>query len=161
MPGILHARAAERHFTFTRPPVAPGLTPFAEHYWVVRWDLTGRDPYEQWVLPYPSVNITFTAGRCRVAGVPRGRFSEVLSGAGRVFGVRFRPGGFQPFSPAPVSALTGRFVPLAELFGDRGRRLADDVLVAHDAGAAAALDAFLLSFEPRRNGAAERTSWPA
>jgi len=82
MPGILHARAATEHFRYAEATPSPGLAPFVAHYWIVTWDLTGRDPYEQHVLPYPSVNVTFTAGRCRVAGVPRGRFSEVLTGAG-------------------------------------------------------------------------------
>ena len=100
MPGILHARAAHDHFRYAQAQPAAGLTPFVEHYWIVRWDLTGRDPYTQWVLPYPSVNITFTPGRSRVAGVPRGRFSEVLTGAGRVFGARFRPEGLRvPHTP--------------------------------------------------------------
>ncbi|MEV6489640.1 helix-turn-helix domain-containing protein [Actinoplanes sp. NPDC051633] len=151
MPGILHARAAAGQFAYAELPVAPGLEPFAEHYWRVRWDLTGRPPYEQWVLPYPSVNITFKADRCRVAGVPRGRFSETLTGTGRVFGIRFRPGGFRPFTARPVAELTARFVPVAEFFGEPGVTLAEAVLAAGDEDAAAVLDAFLLGFEPRRD----------
>jgi AraC-like DNA-binding protein len=151
MPGILHARAAAEHFVYAQPPVAPELAPFAEHHWRVRWDLTGRPPYQQWVLPYPSVNITFKPGRCRVAGVPRGRFSETLSGAGRVIGVRFRPGGFRPFTDRPVAELTGRFVPVGEFFGRPGRALAEAVLAAGDEDAAALIEVFLLGFAPRRD----------
>ena len=33
-----------------------------------------------------------------------GRFSRVLKGKGRVFGVKFRPGGFYPFLRTPVAA---------------------------------------------------------
>jgi AraC-like DNA-binding protein len=152
MPGILHARAAHDHFRYAQPTPAAGLTPFVEHYWIVRWDLTGRDPYTQWVLPYPSVNITFTPGRCRIAGVPRGRFSETLSGAGRVFGARFRPGGFRPFLDAPVSSITGRFVPFETVYD---AEVAEAILAAGDAEAVAIMDRFLAAFEPRRDADAD------
>jgi len=150
MPGILDARAAADHFRYAQTPPSADLAPFVVHHWQVTWDLTGRAPFTQWVLPFPSVNITFTAGRCRVAGVPRGRFTEVLEGTGRVFGTRFAPGGFRPFSGAPVGAVTGRFVPVAEFFGEPGRRLAEAVVAADDAAAVELMDAFLLSYGPRR-----------
>lgn len=155
MPGILHARAAGAHFRYAEAAPSPGLAPFVAHYWIVTWDLTGRPPYEQQVLPFPSVNVTFTPGRCRVAGVPRGRFSEVLSGRGRVFGARFRPGGFRPFLTAPVSSVTGRFVPVAEVYGPAGREVSERVLAAGDAEAAEVLDAFLAGFRPRRDSDAD------
>jgi AraC-like DNA-binding protein len=155
MPGILHARSALRHFRYAEAPPAPDLAPFVAHYWIIHWDLSGRDPYRQWVLPYPSVNITFTAGRCRVAGVPRGRFSEVLSGAGRVAGVRFRPGGFRPFLDDPVSAITGRFVPFDVMYPDAGPAVAAGVLTAEDAGAVRRIEDFLRSFRPLRDADAD------
>lgn len=155
MPGILHSRAATTHFRYAEAEPSPELAPFVVHYWIVAWDLTGRPPYEQHVLPFPSVNVTFTPGRCRVAGVPRGRFSEVLTGAGRVFGARFRPGGFRPFLDAPVSSITGRFVPVAEVFGAAGAALAERILGAGDDAAVAVMDEFLRGFQPRRDADAE------
>ena len=137
---------AEFEFESRRP--AGELAPFVEHYWIVRWNLTGRDPYTQWVLPYPSVNITFTPGRSRVAGVPRGRFSEVLTGAGRVFGARFRPGGFRPFRTAPVSSITGRFVPFESIYDGA---VAEAILAAGDAEAVTIMDRFLASFNPHHD----------
>ena len=130
MSAILNPGAGK--FRFSAPEAAPALRPFVAHYWIVAWDLRGQAPYEQRVLPHPAVNITFKPGRCRIAGVPRGRFSEVLEGAGRVFGVRFRPGGFRPFLGAPVSTLTDRFVALEAVFGAAGGRLAEAVVAAAD-----------------------------
>src|SRR5688500_14558410 len=117
MPGILNARAGLEKFRFGSVNPAAELAGYVVHYWTVEWDLRDQDPYEQWVLPYPCVNMTFTTGRCRVAGVPRGRFSETLAGRGRVFGVRFTPAGFRPFLGAPVCTITDRFVPVVKLFG--------------------------------------------
>lgn len=131
MPGILNARVAQEKFRFASTPPASALASHVAHYWQVTWDLRGQEPHVQDVLPYPSVNMTFKPGRCRVAGVPRGRFSEVLEGAGRVFGVRFQPGGFRGFLGAPVSSITDRFLPVEAVFGDCG--LAEAVLAADDA----------------------------
>ncbi len=148
MPGILNARVAQAAFRYRDVPPAPELAPFVAHHWVVSWDLRGREPHEQHVLPYPSVNMTFTAGRCRVAGVPRGRFTEVLQGAGRVYGVRFRPGGFRPFLGASVSSITDRFVAVDAVFGAAGGELAKMILTADDDGAVAAAEHFLLARLP-------------
>jgi AraC-like DNA-binding protein len=142
MPAILHPAAGLRKFRFSTV-AAPALRPFVAHYWIVSWDLRGEEPYEQRVLPYPAVNVTFTAGRCRVAGVPRGRFAEVLRGTGRVFGARFHPGGFRPFLGAPVATTTGRFLPVEAVFGPEARGLADAILAAGDPAAAALMDDFL------------------
>jgi AraC-like DNA-binding protein len=154
MPAILHPAAGLRKFRFSTAEASPALRPFVAHYWIVSWDLRGEEPYEQRVLPYPAVNVTFTTGRCRVAGVPRGRFSEVLRGAGRVFGVRFQPGGFRPFLGAPVSSITGRFLPVEAVLGAEARGLSDAVLAAGDAAAAALMDDFLGTRSPREPDAA-------
>jgi AraC-like DNA-binding protein len=150
VPAILNPGAGQNRFRFSAPDAAPALRPFVTHYWVVTWDLRGRDPYEQQVLPYPAVNMTFTAGRCRIAGVPRGRFTEVLRDAGRVFGVRFHPGGFRPFLGAPVSSITDRFLAITDVFGPPGGDLAEAVLAADDDTAVSIMDAFLGARAPRR-----------
>jgi len=155
VPGILNARTAQEKFRYTGADPAPGLAPFVAHYWFVAWDLRGQEPYEQHVLPYPSVNLTFKPGRCRVAGVPRGRFSEVLDGAGRVFGVRFQPGGFRAFLGAPVSTITDRFLPVEAVFGAAGRTLAEAVLAAGDAEAVAVMNRFLAARAPERDPTGE------
>jgi AraC-like DNA-binding protein len=149
VPAILNQGAGQGKFRLSTPEAAPALRAFVAHYWVVRWDLRGRAPYEQQVLPHPVVNMTFKPGRCRVAGVPRGRFSEVLHDAGRVFGVRFRPGGFHPFLGAPVSSITDRFLAIEDVFGPPGHELCEAVLAADDDTAVAVMDDFLLSRAPR------------
>ncbi|GAA4605666.1 AraC-like DNA-binding protein [Actinoplanes octamycinicus] len=148
MPAILHPRAGQQKFRFGAPAAAPALRPFVAHYWTVTWDLRGQAPYEQQVLPYPAVNMTFKPGRCRVAGVPRGRFTETLHDAGRVFGVRFHPGGFHPFLRAPVSSITGRFLAIEDIFGTPGQALADAILAADDEAAVTAMNDFLAARAP-------------
>lgn len=155
VPAILNSRTAQEKFQFSAVTPAPVLSPFVAHYWLVTWDLRGKDPHEQQVLPYPAVNMTFKAGRCRIAGVPRGRFSEVLQDAGRVFGVRFQPGGFRPFLGAPVSSITDRFIAVDAVFGASGRQLADEIVAADDSATAIIMDRFLAQRIPGSDPTAE------
>lgn len=50
-------------------------------------------------------------------GVVRGHAFRTLAGAGRVFGVAFRPGCFRPLLGRAVSTLTDRTVAARELWG--------------------------------------------
>ncbi|MFI5835204.1 DUF6597 domain-containing transcriptional factor [Micromonospora sp. NPDC051300] len=136
--GILDPGLLLRRVRFRRRLPDPALRPWVEHYWLIDWDLT--EPFEQRVVPHPSVNVVFqaqddTAEHGLVAGVDTGLFAVTLHGAGRVTGVQFRPGGFRPFWDRPVAELTGRRVALPAGGGpicpgsddERCRRL-DDLL---------------------------------
>lgn len=155
--GVLSPDAAARVLELRRHPPAPELAPFVEFYWNPRWDLRGRPDHEQKVLCHPNVHLVFEDGGPLVYGVQRAMFSRVLRGAGQVFGVKFRPGAFRPFTAGPVVDLLDRAVPadepLAARFGpDAGRRAAavgTEVLALDDLGAMAALtDRFLLGLLP-------------
>ncbi|MFC5753727.1 DUF6597 domain-containing transcriptional factor [Actinomadura rugatobispora] len=153
--GILNARAALESFQVTRIAPAAELAPFVDHYWVLVWDLRGREPHRQRVLTRPAVHMTFTSyltsgtTRDRVVGVVRDGFAEEIADEGRVVGAAFRPGGFRPFLGAPLSTITGRTPRVHEVFGAAGRELCADVFGSPGAeGAVARLEAFLLGRRP-------------
>ncbi|SEG92608.1 AraC-type DNA-binding protein [Thermomonospora echinospora] len=150
--GILRATTALRRFRMHRLAPSSELAPYAEYHWILRWDLRGQPPHSQQVLTHPSVHMTFTTGgRARVVGIVRGVFTETISGHGRVVGVRFLPGGFRPFLDGPVSALTGRYVPVEEIFGPQARVVADKVIAApEEAEAIALMEDLLLARVPER-----------
>src|SRR5487761_1389800 len=146
-PCVLHPESAATRFLLTRHEPAADLARFVDFYWVVRWDLTGRAPYEQAILPHPNVNLAFEADqspKAAVYGVDTKIFTRRLSGAGRALGVRFRPGGFRPFRNAPISTLNDRVVPAAAIFGPAAGRALDGVLAAADDEAMIACAAGLL-----------------
>ena len=163
--GILYARAGAAKFGLSARPAAPALAPLVERYWIVTWDLRGQEPYPQRVLPAPVVNLTFGPGAfTRVTGVDRGVSCCVLAGSGRIFGVRFRPGGFHAFLRAPVSSITDRHVPIPRVFGAAGVAAIGEVRDADRAGAgdaelARVVDRFLCGLgaelEPAARAAAE------
>jgi AraC-like DNA-binding protein len=163
--GILRARAGLERFRVEKTAPGPALAPFVENFWVLRWDLRGRPPHRQQVLTRPSVHMTFTsyltggATRARIVGVVRDDFAEEIYDEGRVVGVAFRPGGFRPFTDAPVSALTGRFAGVDEVFGAAGLALAEEVFATADAGEALGrLEAFLTGAAPEPDPSAERAA---
>jgi len=97
------------------PEPSPTLRPWVARYWVVDWDY--EEPYRQKIVPYPNVHLSFGEGRADVNGVVSGHQIKILEGRGHVFGVAFRPGCFRPWLGAPVSTITDRVVPAADVFG--------------------------------------------
>lgn len=123
-------------FELDRTVPSEAAAEFVEHFWSVRWDLTGRPPQESLVIPFPSINLThewgtdsprhgFTLPATLVHGVVERIFAIELSGRGAAVGARFRPGGFTARFGRDASALTGRVVWVDDdLFG--GPALFDD-----------------------------------
>lgn len=121
----------EGSFRHERYYPSPQLSALVEHYWVVEWDLTGQPPELVETLPHPSVHMVFEGGgKSRIGGPATKRFSTVLEGKGRVFAVKFKPAGFQPFAGVSVSKFADRTVPLGEVFGNSGDELDETIIAA-------------------------------
>ena len=128
--GVLQASEARGGAFFHQrlaPP--PEFAAWAQHYWYVQWDLRNAPPSTAETLPHPSCYLVFehdlerppedasVLNRAEVSGVNTGKFSRVMKGHGRVFGIKFKPGGLHLFLRAPVSTITDRVVPAARIFG--------------------------------------------
>jgi AraC-like DNA-binding protein len=120
--GILRPEEGRRHFRLTRELPSADLAPWVERHWMVEWDL--REPYTQELLNHPTVNLAVEGGSAGIFGIRTARDRRTIEGAGRVVGVKFRPGGFQPFLGRSVHTLTNRVVPLSAVFGPAGDELA-------------------------------------
>ena len=79
-------------------PPSPQLERVVDRHWIVRWDLRGREPFQQEVLPHPSVNLVIEPHGSWVWGVPTTRDVR-LQGEGWAVCTKFKPGAF--------TALTG------------------------------------------------------
>ncbi len=134
---------------------SPDLAPFVEHYWTVEWDL--REALVRETLPHPVVHIVLEGEDAMLAGPATRRFTRVLAGKGRVFGIKFHPGGFRPFIDGPVSAYADRTIALQAVFGESGGSLARQALAEVDhRGTAAVLERFLRARNARVNDTCER-----
>jgi len=112
--GIVNARQAK--FSLVRHRPAPGLRPFVDHHWVLRWDLGGGPPHEQVVLPNLAVHVTFFRDAEGAFGPGKRPFRYTVAGRDQGIGVRFRPGAFRAFLTGPVTMISGGSVPLTDLF---------------------------------------------
>ena len=113
--GVIYPQRRSTLGSLTRLAPSPDLAPFVAHYWIITWDLLGTAPQTQETLPHPSVHIALERHRSGIYGIVKGRFTRVIEGKGRVFGIKFRPGGFFPFARYPISRLTNRVVPLDDV----------------------------------------------
>jgi AraC-like DNA-binding protein len=106
-------------FSLDRRPPSRRAADFVDHYWIVRWDLRGKQPYESTVITFPALHLTteWGTGGSRhghrlpavlLHGVVERVFRTTIRGAGTVVGARFRPGGFTARFGRNASSLTGR-----------------------------------------------------
>ena len=119
-------RAGKMRHARRRP--ANDLAHLIAHFWMIRWDLRGCEPYVAESLPHPNVHVIFEPTGSVVAGVHTHKFSRVLEGQSQVFGVKFRPGGFRPFLKSPASKLADRMVPIQRILGKDVTALQEIVL---------------------------------
>ncbi|HEV8548324.1 MAG TPA: helix-turn-helix domain-containing protein [Polyangiaceae bacterium] len=115
--GILNPAQGFEHFRLERRAPPAELEPFLERFWWVRWDLTGRPEYEQEILPYPCVNLSFDANGYEVHGPGTRRFVARLTGRGFAVGAKFRPAGFFAFARVPMRTLVDRVLSPKEALG--------------------------------------------
>jgi AraC-like DNA-binding protein len=118
--GVVAPQQARKMFRMERYLPAPGSEPdlgrFLDHFWIVEWDLGGQPPYVQRTLPYPCVHLVFDSARSGIWGVPTGAFDYKLQGAGKVCGLRFRPGAFRAILGKPLNTIADRVLALSEVF---------------------------------------------
>lgn len=115
--GIVDPQAAARRLRLATYAPETALAPFVEYFWVVEWDRRGCPPETQRVLPYPNAHLVFDLGRTAIHGIVRGAFDRPLTGAGKVLGVRFAPGGLRPFISQPLSSFTDTTIAADALLG--------------------------------------------
>jgi len=158
--GVLRAETAATRFTLARHLPPDDLAPFIDYWWIIRWDLRGRPPHEQSVLPHPNLTLALEESGAGVFGVDRSIFTRRLTGAGQALGVRFRPGGFHPFYRKSIATLTDRVIPARQVFGPA----ADEACAAavspgaDDAAMVAAAERLLRGFGAVPDPAAERVA---
>jgi AraC-like DNA-binding protein len=157
--GVLHQSVAASQFALGRHQPSAAMAPFVDFYWILHWDLRGRPPHEQTILPHPNVNLAFERTGSAIYGVDRKLFVRRIEGQGVALGVRFRAGGFRPFWDGPVAGLNDRTVPAAQLFGPAAEKTRRAIMGApDDATMVAHAEKLLGSARPGRDPVAEQVA---
>lgn len=119
----------ERGFS---PPVhrlvpSPDLADLVRRYWLPVWTLPPGEVTVQRVLQYPVCLIVVAADYATLVGPTSGLSVRELTGSGWAVGVMLQPAAGALVSGRPVEELADLAVPLTEVTGFAGGRLADDV----------------------------------
>jgi AraC-like DNA-binding protein len=126
--GVLGVRDLD--FSLDRFEPAADLSSLVERHWLVSWELPPGREASVTLLPHPCVNLVLDQGRLAIAGVGRSRFSYRYRGAGRVFGVKFRPGAFSPFLGRALCEITEITLPAEQLWGPAATTVATRMAAA-------------------------------
>lgn len=114
--GRLDPAGFARHVRFRTVPPSPALTPFVEHFWIIRWDGAQGHYDSPEVMHRPYVDVFLSAQESGIQGTFRGKRTYSAAGSGRILGIRFRPGAFHAFWPGEMADLQDKIVPLARVF---------------------------------------------
>ncbi|MCH7232680.1 helix-turn-helix domain-containing protein [Glycomyces sp. L485] len=148
--GLLRPQEAADYIGLRRYPVEDALGRYVERYWSVRWDLPEGCSYESVVIPHPCVNLSFMPVLgAEIHGPGTAVSRHPLAGAGRVFGVKFRPGGFTAFTGSASDALADWTLGAAAVFGPEADEL-NAVIMGGDDAALPAVTAYLADRMPAR-----------
>lgn len=148
--GVLVPRFEQGRFRHDRQAPCAALAELVEHYWHVAWDMRDHPPQTQETLPHPNVHLVVEHDAAGIHGVQSARFTKLLAGQGFAFGIKFRPGGFQPFLGAPLATITDSKLAPEAVFGAAGRDYVEQIRACGDPPARfAAAEAFLLARLPQ------------
>ncbi|MCH8620501.1 helix-turn-helix domain-containing protein [Undibacterium sp. TS12] len=147
--GVLRPSFAQGDFQHHRQAPSPALAGLVEHYWYVAWDLRGLPAQQQATLPHPNIHLVVENGEARIWGVHSGRFMRQLQGQERVFGIKFKAGGFYPFYRQAIATLGNGSIAITDCFGQAGADFCQQILAAHSHTDMCTLaEAFLLQHLP-------------
>jgi AraC-like DNA-binding protein len=113
-----------------RYEAAPEFTGLLERFWIPVWSVPpGREAPQQ-VLQYPVTLLVVSGDYARFYGVVSGLSTTTLTSDGWAVGVMCAPAAGALVARGSVAAFTDRHVPLAEVLGADGERLATRVRAA-------------------------------
>lgn len=127
--GLVRRAETASVFENRRYPAGAELERWIEHFWSVRWDVTGEPARRSRVISYPAMHLTAEwgmPGEVRhglrlpatiVHGVISKVFEIGLSGHGEVVGARFTPDGFAAWTGLDAAKYTDRALPAEDVLG--------------------------------------------
>jgi AraC-like DNA-binding protein len=115
--GLVRPWERDRSFILESRSPSPSLERLVDRHWIVRWDLRGRPPFQQEILPHPSVNLVIEPQGARVWGVPTRRDVRLLHGRGWAVGTKFKPGAYTAITGISAATITDRSVPMPACLG--------------------------------------------
>jgi AraC-like DNA-binding protein len=149
--GLLRPQESARRVDLRRYQVEGPLGWYVERFWSVRWNLPEGDSHESVIVPHPCVNLSFMPLiGAEVHGPGTAISRHPLTGAGRVFGAKFRPGGFAALTGDEGAVLADWTVGASTVLGPEVEEVRAIVLSGGDRDAVRLVSAFLSERLPDR-----------
>nr|WP_314863516.1 helix-turn-helix domain-containing protein [uncultured Undibacterium sp.] len=147
--GVLRPSFSEGQFQHLRLAPSAALVQFVAHYWFVSWDLRGCQAQQQATLPHPNVHLIVEQGKALIYGVHSERFTRELAEQDRVFGIKFKAGGFYPFHRKPIADVHNQTLDISVCFAAGDQDLVAGIEAARDFPAMCDVaENFLLAYLP-------------
>src|SRR5262249_40439940 len=103
----------------------------------------------------PSVHVIVEDAISGIFGPARSRFTRLVEGQGWAFCIKFRPGGFFPFTRSSVAGFKSKTLSLHDVFGTAGKALETSIRAATtEANRIEIAECFLRSQTPERDESA-------
>ena len=148
---VLNPHEAQKFYDVRLYKTEPGLEPFVQLYWVMRWNLAPDESFAAEVIPSAYTNFTCMPGGPRITGVTTGLYRYTVQGSGTIFGVMFKPGGFAPFYDKPLSHMTDTFIPTVRVFEGATDAFNERVLQSDDETGITLMTNLLLQKNPKND----------
>lgn len=124
-----HLRRPDDHTSTVHRYGAPDhLSDLMWRYWIPVWSVPPGEESVQSVLQYPVALMIITAEYARFMGVRTGLSTTTLAGDGFGVGVMLQPAAGALLVEGSMADWTDRHADLADVLGDAGRRLAEEVV---------------------------------
>lgn len=127
------------------------MSAYVERFWAVHWDLPGRRVHEPAVILHPCAHLVLSSDVGAEVHGPRTAVSRhPLTGSGRVFGARFRPGGLRALTGESWTRLADWTASAASVFGPEVEELNTAAMSGSDEAAIESVSSFLGRRRPAR-----------
>jgi len=148
--GRLDPAGFQRHINFYTCPPSASLVPFFDHFWSIRWDRAGQQPYiSEQVMHRPYVDVFVSREESGIQCTFRGRRGYLAAETGRILGARFRPGAFHAFWQVSLSGLQDKTLDLQRVFPEMDASYVEKLLALDDPAALQRLAGTLQARDPR------------
>jgi len=115
--GVMNPQWFFKNFSLRCYSPSPQLTPFVEHFFVIRWDPKRQpNPSFDYILTEPAITMFLGKQQPHMWGIVAEKVAFSLTGDGVEVGIKFAPGGLYSFWEHDVSDITRRVAPATTVF---------------------------------------------
>lgn len=148
--GKLDPAGFERNINFQTYVPPASLTPYINHFWTIRWNITSGQPYiSEQVMHRPYIDVYLSSQDSGIQCSFRDKRDYEAADTGRIIGARFKPGAFHAFWRRSLAGLHNETIALQQAFAEADQTFIENTLSLQDDAAVGALAELLQAQNPQ------------